>query len=330
MSGSASAMKRLRRFRGVAATGCLAVVSVLHGQERGLELANRRVLWLGDSVTQNGTYVAYVEYYLNQRFPEARFDIISIGLASETVSGLSEKVHPFPRPCVSERLGRALAKVRPELVVACYGMNDGIFHPPSDERRQAFQAGIQKLIASAQAAGAQVILLTPPPFDALPVRRSCRPAGAPDYSYRAPYENYNDVLSEYSRWELSLPATAARVIDLHGPLTRYIAARRTTNPDFSFTTDGIHPNPAGHLLMAHTILTGLGVPVTVPDLDAEVANLATNRLCRLIGQRRGLLATGWLNYVGYTRGTTVQSNSVAATEQAVIRLQQEIDRVKKR
>lgn len=133
-------------------------------------LANKRVLWLGDSITQAGDYVTFVEYFLEKQYPAERFDFVSIGLASETASCLSEKTHPFPRPCVQERLQRALALVKPQVVVACYGMNDGIYHPQSVERMQAFERGMEKLIAAAHAAGAQVVLLTPPPFDALPLR----------------------------------------------------------------------------------------------------------------------------------------------------------------
>jgi len=32
-------------------------------------LANQRVLWLGDSITQDGKYVTFIEYYLSKEFP---------------------------------------------------------------------------------------------------------------------------------------------------------------------------------------------------------------------------------------------------------------------
>jgi hypothetical protein len=106
-------------------------------------LSNKRVLWLGDSITQAGDYVTFVEYFLEKQYPAEGFDFVSIGLASETASCLSEKTHPFPRPCVQERLQRALDLVKPQVVVACYGMNDGIYHPQSAERILAFQRGLR-------------------------------------------------------------------------------------------------------------------------------------------------------------------------------------------
>ena len=120
-------------------------------------------MFLGDSITAAGQYVSLIECELQRRYPRETFDIISIGISSETTSALTEKTHgSFPRPCVHERLQRALDKVKPDIVVACYGMNDGIYHPQSDERMQAYQQGINKLIADSRAAGATVVLLTPP------------------------------------------------------------------------------------------------------------------------------------------------------------------------
>src|SRR3982751_2575490 len=83
----------------------------------------QRILFLGDSITNAGMYVEYLDAYLATRFPDQRFELINLGLPSETVSGLSEPDHPYPRPDVHERLDRALAKTRPDVVVACYGMN---------------------------------------------------------------------------------------------------------------------------------------------------------------------------------------------------------------
>ena len=53
-------------------------------------LAGKRVVFLGDSNTQAGGYVAFTAYYLDKLYPKSNFDIIGLGLASETLSGLSE------------------------------------------------------------------------------------------------------------------------------------------------------------------------------------------------------------------------------------------------
>ncbi len=291
-------------------------------------LANQRVLWLGDSITFDGQYVSFVEYYLAKKFPGEDFDFISIGLASETASGLSENSHPFPRPCVFERLTRALDAVKPATVMACYGMNDGIYHPQSPERRQAFEAGIQRLSREVQSHQAQLVLLTPPPFDP-ETAKNLLPVTAPDFSYAMAYSNYDSVLTDYSRWETNLPPTkAATVVDLHSALGNYLRQQRQTNPDFSFSTDGIHPSALGHLLMAQTILRTLGVEAGTRDLPTDLKQIQADPLYRLIQGSRANRSAGWLDYVGYTRGQTVKSDSIATTEQSVAALRSTINRLR--
>src|SRR5258708_30140369 len=84
----------------------------------------QRVLFLGDSNTFAGLFIAYLDGYLMTRFPADRWELINLGLPSETVSGLSEPDHPYPRPDVHERLETALMKTHPDVVVVCYGIND--------------------------------------------------------------------------------------------------------------------------------------------------------------------------------------------------------------
>ena len=57
---------------------------------------------------------------------------------------MSEEGHAggkFPRPDLHERLDRALPKTKPDLVFACYGMNDGIYLP-LDEARASGAIGL--------------------------------------------------------------------------------------------------------------------------------------------------------------------------------------------
>ena len=69
------------------------------------------------------------------------------------------------------------------------------------------------------------------------------------------------MLGEYAAWEKTLAAPDITVIDLHTPMNAYIAKQRATDPRFSFTKDGIHPDLAGHLLMARILLKDLKVNV---------------------------------------------------------------------
>ena len=107
------------------------------------------ILFLGDSITYQGTYVTVIEAALITQYPDRNYRIINLGLGSETVSGLSEEGHAggrFLRPDLHERLDRALKQAQPDLVIACYGMNDGIYLPLADDRFAAYQKGITRRI----------------------------------------------------------------------------------------------------------------------------------------------------------------------------------------
>ena len=91
-------------------------------------LKSNRVLFLGDSITHAGGYIAWIEMQCRLQGMDPLPEFINVGLSSETCTGLSEPDHPFPRPDIHERLDRALQQVQPDVVVACYGMNDGIYY----------------------------------------------------------------------------------------------------------------------------------------------------------------------------------------------------------
>ncbi len=299
-------------------------LSVAVFAQKGAPLSAQKVLWLGDSITAAGDYVSIAEYYLNRQYTASHFDFVSIGLSSETVSCLSENDHPFPRPCLSERLQRALTAVHPQVVVACYGMNDGIYHPQSPERMAAFQKGVQDLITAVRAANARLILLSPTVFDPVSLTATL-PADAPDYSYKAPYEKYDDVLADYAAWEKTLAAADVTVVDLHTPMSDYVAAQRSEDPKFTFAKDGIHPDFAGHLLMAQTLLKAVRVNVPKTPLAEEAERVRADPLYVLVKAHREKRTAGWLNYVGYTRDKTVKTENADAEEKASQDLQFQVD-----
>src|SRR4051812_26190458 len=162
----------------------------LRAQPRELAEA-KRVLCLGDSITYGGLYIDYLEGFLFTRYPNQRWEFINLGLPSETVSGLSEPGHAggsFSRPDLHERLIRAIEKTKPDLVFACYGMNDGIYFPLSDERFAAFKGGMQKLHQQVESAHIRIIHITPPTFDPEPIKSRTLPAGLDHYP--SPYVGY--------------------------------------------------------------------------------------------------------------------------------------------
>lgn len=230
-------------------------------------LKAKRVVFLGDSITYSGQYIAYLETFLATRFPKRETEFINLGLPSETCSGLSEDGHAggkFPRPDVHERLQRVLDKLKPDLIVACYGMNCGIYLPFAEERFAKYQEGIRRLRVAAEAAGAKVIHLTPPTYDPQPLKGG----GS---------KEYNGVLDRYSEWLVSQRASGWTVIDIHGPMNAHLAARRKQNPKFVLAGDGVHAGTTGHWLMTQALIDAMfGWPHTQPLAEVDGEFLGTD------------------------------------------------------
>ncbi len=269
-----------------------------------------RILFIGDSITYAGGYVDDIDAWLVTHLPDRRFELLDLGLSSETASGLSEKEHPYPRPDVHERLDRALRTLaaenwKPDLVFACYGMNDGIYHPFAEDRFARYQDGMRRLVERVKADGVPVVILTPPPYDARPAQahHKALPDGAGEYGYSRPYEKYDDVLARYGQWLLEQRvASGWQVIDLHGPMAAYLTEHEKSDPTFALAADGVHPGDAGHWVMAEQVLKYLGFTVA-PDLKGEppVDELGGKEKLALIAQRRKILCDAWLTRIGHKR-----------------------------
>ena len=268
---------------------------------------HKRVIFLGDSITYSGRYIDVVGAYLAVKYPEQQCELINLGLPSETVSGLSEPGHAggsFPRPDVQERLGRVLKIAKPDFVVACYGMNCGMYYPPSKERMVTFQSGILRLREAAEKAGAKVLHVTPPTFDPEPIKSRTLPAG--EAEYRQPYVGYNEVLDEFSKWLLEQRAKGWLVADLHGPMNAYLAEQRKTDPKFTLAGDGVHMNSTGHWLAAQQLLLSLQAPQEEIKPSKSAEELLGHyphglEILKLTEERNHLLRDAWLSTTGHKR-----------------------------
>ncbi|MBL8793291.1 MAG: SGNH/GDSL hydrolase family protein [Planctomycetia bacterium] len=271
--------------------------------------AGKRVVFLGDSITQSGGYLTFLTYYLEKLNPKKDFDILGLGLASETLSGLSEEGHAggkFPRPCLFERLGRLLDKAKPEIVFACYGMNDGIYQPLDDARFMAFKKGVTKLIDQCKEAGVkEVYLITPPIYDFTPKGNEF---------------NYDAVLTAYARWESELKFQGVRVIDLHAAMRKARDSR--TEP---FSKDRVHPGDEGHLLMARTILAAIGV---IPP-EETLADIKMDALYKLVAEKRALRSAQWMKHIGYTREAVVAPQPLGTVEADAAKIQEKIEALRR-
>ncbi|WP_261305462.1 SGNH/GDSL hydrolase family protein [Paenibacillus andongensis] len=270
----------------------------IEGEESQLT-GGKKIVFLGDSITDEGTFITYLDTYFEQRTSDIPFTFINLGISSETASGLTEADHPFPRPYIHDRLARALQESKPDWVVVGYGMNDGIYSPFLIERFQAYQNGILTAIRLIHQHGAKAIIMTPPPFDPESMDANVLlPDGQKDYSYKEPYARYNDVLRHYANWLLTLDSIADEVVNIFDPLLQHRESEREMNPGYR-SGDGIHPNSDGHWIMAKTLLSRL-FHITLEQVPDFVEHPDQSPIFQLILQRQRLLGSAWKEHVGHT------------------------------
>jgi len=257
----------------------------------------KTVLFLGNSITWSGIYVNDIEAYFRFKYPERNIEFINVGLPSETVSGLSEPGHAngeFPRPDLHERLARVLQQIKPDLVFACYGMNDGIYQPFDSTRFKKFKEGILWLHNEVNKTGAEIIHITPPDYDEV----------------RGKSKGYSFVLDIYADWLLSLRQSMQwQVIDIHYPMKKYLQAHRQADAKFgldafALAEDGIHPGETGHWIMAREVLvySGFKELERVPGiLQALKQNTDPLKLTKLVTERQNMLRDSWLTATRYLR-----------------------------
>ena len=249
----------------------------------------KRVLFIGNSITYAGRYVQIVEAYQRAKFPNQDIEIYNVGLPSETVSGLSEEGHAsgrFPRPDLHERLARVLEQIKPDLVFATYGMNDGIYLPLEEARFQKFKAGIMWLHEQVESSRAKIIHVTPSLYEEKMNENS----------------GYGKVLDEYAHWLIEQKNW--QVIDTHRALQKYLKTELKKDFNFRISKDGVHPGDEGHWIMAKEILRYLGVKKigrvhSVEQLLEPIKD--PKEFFDLVVERHNILKDSWLTETGHKR-----------------------------
>lgn len=279
----------------------------------------RKILFLGNSITYAGTFITEVETYLITEHPGIRIEFINAGLPSETVSGLSEEGHAggaFPRPDLHERLQRVLDATKPQLIFACYGMNDGIYLPLDEERFRKYKDGITWLHDVAIKSGADIVHVTPPVFDE-------RQGGHAGYAH---------VLDTYSDWLITQKSAGWKVADVHNPMKQFLDIHRAEDSTFALAEDGVHPGATGHWIIAKAILEYLNVsvPQTADSLKSILKDIKNgNEVYALVDQRQAFMKDAWLTYTGHTRPGMKNGLPMAVAKKKALEIDKQIRRLLK-
>ena len=246
---------------------------------------NDRVVFLGDSITEQRLYTTYIEAYVLTRHPQWQLSFRNVGWGGDT-AWLRQRSHPdepqlfaadeaVQQAMVDDAVGRGLRRDalahKPTAVTVDFGMNDHSYQAFRPDIFGAYirsQAEIAKVL---KANGVRVALLTPQPIE------EKRPN--PDQDVR------NQSLRKFSDGLKDVAAKAGVIFgDQFDPYMAIMLRERAANPKaFIGGGDAIHPGPIGHTIMAWAILKELGASALVSraEIDGATKAVVAVEACRI-------------------------------------------------
>lgn len=246
---------------------------------------NDRVVFLGDSITEQKLYTTFIEAYTLTRYPDWNLTFRNVGWGGDT-AWLRQRAHPdenalfkaeadaqqtMVTDAVKRGLERDVLPLKPTVVTIKFGMNDHAYQPFREDIFRAYVRSQNELGVDLKASGARVAYLTPQPIE------DKRPD--PDKDVR------NQSLRKFSD---GLREVAAKqqcaFVDQFDPYMSIMLRERASNPSALIGGgDAIHPGPAGHTIMAWTILKQLGAEslVSRADIDAAAKKVSAAEKCKV-------------------------------------------------
>lgn len=240
-----------------------------------------RVVFYGDSITDQRLYTLFTESFVVTRFPKMNVKFVHSGWGGDRVTGGGGGP-------VDMRLQRDVFPYNPTVMTIMLGMNDASYRPYDPAIFNTFAAGYQHIIDSAKShvPGIRITAIQPSPFDDV--------TRAPGFEggYNAVLVRYGDYIKELATKQ------GLQVADLNTPIVAALNRAKTFDttptdpkemrPSQRLVPDRVHPGPGGHLLMAGALLKAWGAPSVVSDVEIDATakrttHAANNRVTELAG-----------------------------------------------
>jgi lysophospholipase L1-like esterase len=214
-----------------------------------------RVVFYGDSITDQRLYTTFVETFVVTRFPKMNVKFVHSGWGGDRVTGGGGGP-------VDRRLWRDVFAYKPTVVTVMLGMNDAGYRAFDGRVFDNYAKGYQHIVDSVKEhiPGVRMTLIQPSPFD--DVTRK------PNFE-----EGYNAVLVRYGEFVRELAMKNG--LDIADLNTEVVAATKKaflSDPDDAqkLNPDRVHPAPSGQLLMAAALLKAWNAPTLVSEVKIKV------------------------------------------------------------
>jgi len=218
-----------------------------------------RVMFLGDSITEQYHYSSEIEAYLTTRFPKWRLQFLNAGISGDTATGGAGR---FKTHVLDEK---------PTALTINFGMNDGGYGKFDKNRCDQFIANTEKMLDAAKAASVRVALCSP---------------NAVDRRYKSNGAEYLETQKEfYAPLAASAAKFAIPFADQYAKTRTELEKMEADKADnVKPFPDGFHTAPSGGLMMAHAILTQLKAPALVSDVSIDISSgKVSEQACKVSG-----------------------------------------------
>lgn len=277
-------MNSIFNFRSSVAFVLFSLFSIMlaRGQAAPFLLHNGdRVVFYGDSITEQQYYTRFVELYTQTRFPTQNVTFIMSGVSGDKVSGGGGGP-------IDQRLPRDVSALKPTIVTIMLGMNDGYYRAYDPGILRTYELGYAHILDEIRAHNpqARVVVLRPSPYDEI-----TQPGKG--------IEGYNSVLIKMGD-SISQMATARHldVVDLNAPVVRALTTASTGETPLvpMLIADHVHPGPGIHWVMADAILKSWNAPaiVTSVSLDASNGTALDSDNCSVTNEKSISQSLSWL------------------------------------
>jgi len=233
-----------------------------------------RVVFYGDSITDQRLYTTFTETYVVTRFPKLNVSFVHSGWGGDRVTGGGGGP-------IDLRLKRDVFAYKPTVMTIMLGMNDGSYRAFDEKIFETYSTGYQHIIDSVkkELPGIRITVIQPSPFD--------------DVTQPPKFEGgYNAVLVRYSQFVKELAGKEKlNVADLNAPVVAALEKAKATDADLAkkIIPDRVHPGPGGHLLMAEQLLKSWNAPATVSAviIDASAKKVTDSNKAKISDLKTG-------------------------------------------
>ena len=210
-----------------------------------------RVVFYGDSITDQRLYTTFAETYAVTRFPRMDVTFVHSGWGGDRVTGGGGGP-------IDVRLDRDVIAYKPTVVTIMLGMNDASYRPFRDNIFNTYANGYKHIVDKLKAdlPGVRLALIKPSPYDDITRK--------PDFE-----DGYNSVLIRYGDFVRELAwKSGVDFADLNTLVVDATKKAFVSDPEgaVNLNKDRVHPGSGGQLLMAYALLKAWDAPSLVSSV----------------------------------------------------------------